>query len=58
MSKDKGTKNLKKAPADRSSGKSKVVSDYKSESKGGHGKSPVIDSFIAKNDQKSGGKKS
>jgi len=31
MSKDKGVKNIKKAPADKS--KTKVVSDYKAESK-------------------------
>ena len=34
MSKDKGTKNTKKAPADKSLGKTKPVSDYKNESKG------------------------
>lgn len=33
MSKDKGQKNVKKAPADKSNGKIKPVSDYKSESK-------------------------
>ena len=33
MSKDKGTKNVKKAPADKSLGKKKGASDYKSESK-------------------------
>jgi hypothetical protein len=37
MSKDKGTKNIKKAPADKSSGKGKVLSAYKSESKSGYG---------------------
>ena len=36
MSKDKGTKNHKKAPAEKSSGKGKAVSAYKSESKGGN----------------------
>lgn len=56
MSKDKGTKNVKKLPADKSSGKGKVISDYKSEGKG-LTKSPVIDSFIPKNDHKSGPKK-
>jgi hypothetical protein len=33
MSKDKGSKNVKKAPADKSTGKIKPVSDYKTESK-------------------------
>lgn len=33
MSKDKGHKNTKKAPADKSSGKSKKGSDYKNEGK-------------------------
>ncbi|MBK6859061.1 MAG: hypothetical protein IPK91_12835 [Saprospiraceae bacterium] len=56
MSKDKGTKNVKKLPADKSSGKGKVLSDYKSEGKG-LSKSPVVDAFIPKNDQKSGSKK-
>jgi len=31
MSKDKGTKNVKKAPADRSVGKAKPGSSYKNE---------------------------
>jgi hypothetical protein len=35
MSKDKGSKNVKKAPADKSLSKAKGVSDYKSESKSG-----------------------
>ncbi|MBK9108854.1 MAG: hypothetical protein IPM92_10940 [Saprospiraceae bacterium] len=58
MSKDRGTKNVKKAPAGKSSGKLKIVSDYKSESKGGISKSPVIEAFLPKNDSKSAGKKS
>jgi hypothetical protein len=33
MSKDKGSKNHKKNPADKSTGKIKVISDYKSEGK-------------------------
>ncbi len=37
MSKDKGTKNVKKAPKDQSTGKSKIQSAYKSESKSGVG---------------------
>jgi hypothetical protein len=36
MSKDKGVKNVKKAPADKSLGKSKPPSAYKSESKSGN----------------------
>jgi hypothetical protein len=44
MSKDKGTKNLKKAPASKTSGKVKVLSAYKSEVK------PVtLDVFKPKN---------
>lgn len=50
MSKDKGTKNVKKAPADKTSGKSKVVSDYKSESKS---KQSSNDTFAPKSDAKS-----
>lgn len=53
MSKDKGTKNHKKAPADKSAGK-KVQSDYKSE---GKSKEPSLDAFIPKPDPKSGGSK-
>jgi hypothetical protein len=33
MSKDKGSKNIKKAPADRTTGKAKPSSDYQKESK-------------------------
>jgi hypothetical protein len=33
MSKDKGVKNIKKAPADKSEGKKKAPSPYKQESK-------------------------
>lgn len=43
MSKEKGTKNQKKAPADKSAKKS--VSAYKSE---GKGKSTGIDAFVSK----------
>lgn len=39
MSKDRGTKNIKKAPADKSKGK--VLSAYKSEGKFGVEKQPV-----------------
>ena len=54
MSKDKGSKNIKKAPADKSSGLGKKVSDYKSESKSGYSK--PADSMIPKQDGKAGGK--
>ncbi len=47
MSKDKGSKNIKKAPADRSNGIGKPVSDYKSEGKNGH-------SIVPKPEVKSG----
>ncbi len=53
MSKDKGTKNIKKAPADKSKGK--AVSTYKSEGKGGINEQPALDSFASKTDHKSGG---
>ncbi|MBP6812730.1 MAG: hypothetical protein KA138_14480 [Saprospiraceae bacterium] len=56
MSKDKGTKNIKKAPADRSAGKGKPLSSYKSEGKSGTDKIPTRESFIPKPDSKSGGK--
>jgi hypothetical protein len=51
MSKDKGTKNIKKAPADKSKGGGKPISDYKSESKGG-----IKTQVVEKSDPKSGGK--
>lgn len=50
MSKDKGTKNIKKLPADKSSGKGKVLSSYKSETKS----SQPIESFTQKPDTKTG----
>jgi hypothetical protein len=52
MSKDKGTKNQKKAPADKSAGKH--LSAYKSESKGGIGKQTTLEPFIPKPDVKGG----
>jgi hypothetical protein len=55
MSKDKGTKNHKKAPADRSVGKGKVVSAYKSEGKSGVDKQPTLEAFIPKVTPKTGG---
>ena len=55
MSKDKGTKNHKKAPADKSLGKGKAVSSYKSEGKNGIDKQPTLEAFIPKPDSKSGG---
>lgn len=48
MSKDKGGKNAKKAPAGKSNGKDKIVSDYKMESKAGYGKEPTLNVFAAK----------
>ncbi|MBK8192172.1 MAG: hypothetical protein IPK76_02710 [Lewinellaceae bacterium] len=52
MSKNKGTKNSKKAPADKSAKKDKVLSDYKAENK----KSQTgLDPFTPKPDFKSGG---
>jgi len=54
MSKDKGTKNHKKAPADKSSGKGKASSDYKQE---GKSKEPsTLAPFIPKPDMKTNGK--
>lgn len=55
MSKDKGSRNHKKAPADKSSGKGKVLSDYKNESKNGDGKQPPLEAFDKKPDTKTGG---
>ncbi len=52
MSKDKGTKNHKKAPADKSSGKDKAKSAYKSETKSSES---TLQPFIPKSDSKSGG---
>lgn len=54
MSKDKGSKNNKKAPADKLSGKGKVLSAYKSESKGGPA-NPALDAFTAKPESGKGG---
>lgn len=55
MSKDKGSKNVKKAPADKSLGKGKAVSAYKSEGKNGIDKQPTLEAFIPKTDSKPGG---
>lgn len=55
MSKDKGGKNAKKAPAGKGTGKDKVVSDYKSESKTGYGKEPALNVFTPKPAAKGGG---
>ena len=51
MSKDKGSKNEKKAPADKSGGKTKALSSYKSESKSG-GKGANIEAFSPKAEPK------
>ncbi len=56
MSKDKGTKNIKKAPADKSSGKGKALSAYKSESKSSQDKLAPLGAFVPKPDQKTPGK--
>jgi hypothetical protein len=56
MSKDKGTKNHKKAPADKSSGKDKAPSSYKSEGKNAIGKQTTLEPFIPKPDAAFGGK--
>lgn len=59
MSKDRGTKNIKKAPADRSQGKGKAPSSYKSEGKSGIDKQPTREAFVPKPESKSkGGDKS
>lgn len=55
MSKDKGSKNHKKAPADKSSGKGKILSAYKSESKSGQDKQATLEAFIPKTDTKISG---
>lgn len=52
MSKDKGQKNQKKSPADKTSGKSKVGSSYKNEGKSSDSNS-VVDTFHPKPNGKS-----
>jgi hypothetical protein len=51
MSKDKGSKNVKKAPADKSLGKKKGESSYKQEGKSAQ---PTLDPFMPKTDLKTG----
>ena len=51
MSKDKGSKNTKKKPADKSAGNKKSPSPYKSESKSG---SPTLPPFIPEPKEKGG----
>ena len=51
MSKDKGSKNTKKAPADKSLGKKKDASTYKSETKGSQ---PTNAPLVPKPDTKAG----
>ena len=53
MSKDKGSKNVKKAPADKSEGKKKPASDYKTETKS---KQSGNETHIPKNPTKGDGK--
>jgi hypothetical protein len=48
MSKDKGTKNVKKAPADKTKGTTKAPSAYKSESKSGSAITPKPDTKAGK----------
>lgn len=57
MSKDKGVKNVKKAPADKTKGKAKVVSAYKSEGKSSYGADSKLDAFTPKTDSKTGNSK-
>jgi hypothetical protein len=54
MSKDKGTKNHKKAPADKTKASGKSVSAYKTESKSGQDKHTTIEAFVPKQDKKGG----
>lgn len=54
MSKDNGSKNHKKAPADKSSGKDKAVSAYKAEGKSAKENTTLV-AFIPKSDVKTGG---
>ncbi len=51
MSKDKGVKNIKKAPADKSLA-NKKASDYKSESKSGLSNQSNLDAFKTKPEPK------
>lgn len=53
MSKDKGTKNVKKAPADKSEGKKKAPSSYQSETKSSSGTAPSAPKSEPKGDKKS-----
>ncbi|MBP6236351.1 MAG: hypothetical protein KA270_18425 [Saprospiraceae bacterium] len=53
MSKDKGQKNQKKAPADKTSGKAKEGSSYKNESKSTD-KNTVVETSQPKSVAKSG----
>jgi len=57
MSKDKGSKNHKKAPADKSPGKGKDLSAYQSENKRGHATPTTLDAFVPKTDTKTSGNK-
>ena len=53
MSKDKGSKNHKKAPADKSTSKNKEQSSYKNENQGDQTKSTRIDEIVPKPKPKS-----
>ena len=52
MSKDKGVKNIKKAPADKSKGLGKAPSTYKSEGKNGPALAPKPDTKAGKSPTK------
>lgn len=55
MSKDKGSKNKKKAPADKNSGKTKVQSSYQEENNSKN-QDTTLDAFAPKPAAKGGGK--
>jgi hypothetical protein len=49
MSKDKGSKNKKKLPADKTPGTEKKLSAYQSENKNALNKQTTLDAFTPKN---------
>ncbi len=51
MSKDKGSKNHKKPPADKKSEKQKTLTDYQAEKKGNKGNPSSLDPFVSKSDK-------
>lgn len=48
MSKDKGSKNHKKSPADKSAGKKKKLSAYQAENQSGRNGQPSLEVFTPK----------